>query len=122
MKLSGRFSEDPIVCTELAACEGRNVEHWETIGEIETLKDHIKRDRACSGVGWFHVVMKAGAPALRLCSTHAARAILRDGAESCRSVILRCPRCAHIGSSTEGGREYCNRCGAELEAPRLKGR
>lgn len=109
MSAAERFP-DPIVVDELTGCAGRNVEHWETLGKIEALKERITRDRECGGLGWFHVVMREGAPALRLCSIHATHAILRHNAQSCQSVIVKCWACGHRGSSTVAGVELCNRC------------
>jgi len=71
----------------------------------------------CSGRGWFYVEAPPQ-PARRLCAPCAAAALRADKHARSTPIALQCARCGHIGSSTEGGREFCNRCGAEFSAPR----
>jgi hypothetical protein len=72
--------------------------------------------KGCGGVGWF-VVDWPGKPAHRFCAVCAARARKVGAAIGLdvlpRPVVLRCWRCAHVGSHTAGGRELCAGCGAE---------
>lgn len=108
-KIGTRFGE-PVIVDHVVPCQARDHETWETAGKIEALKERLERDRQCAGLGWFVVIMRAGEAPLRLCSTHATRAVLRHDAISLCTALLRCPHCGNAGSYTDQGLERCKRC------------
>lgn len=104
-----------VVVDSVEPCPGRQRSAWESIGQIEALKERFTVDRPCPGLAWFELRTAAtGGRAVRLCAACAATALrqLRQAGATpyVLSVELRCPVCGHVGSHTESGRELCSRC------------